>query len=570
MPFSNDTNRFGSQPQRSQADTTGRIPVQRATASDTAQNPQATRVFTAQQQASARNSGGHFPAGAQGTQRAVGMGSAVPQKNQASTPKKPRGNAGKIAAAVVAGVLVVAYIAGVAVFSNLYYPNTTIAGVDVSMATVSDAAERIQNSLGDYTLHVTGDGMDWTYTPAEGTFSIDAQAEAQSVMSSDSAFAWPVRLVQSLVSGNTQSENAEGMDVKATYDTEDFSTQLTAAVDEFNANRTGTFDSAGAYDADAGKFTVEKARSSQRLSADAVSQAATSAIESAQATCTLDDSAYEQLAGGATDEQLQAACDAANEILGVNVNITMGGTTVATLDGSQMCQWITFDDSLTPQLNSDQLTAWVSELASSKLDTTGTTRTYTRADGKQITVSGGTYGWTSDEATLITQIQEAVANKQTGDIEVPTKQTAAVYNGMGGVDWGAYVDVDLGEQHAYYYDASGNLLWESGIISGNPNEGNATPTGVYSVNSKETNVQLTGKKDPTTGEPIYVSYVTYWMAFIGGAVGLHDADWQASSSFSNPSAYLSVGSHGCVNLPPAKAEELYNMISVGDCVIVHD
>lgn len=60
------------------------------------------------------------------------------------------------------------------------------------------------------------------------------------------------------------------------------------------------------------------------------------------------------------------------------------------------------------------------------------------------------------------------------------------------------------------------------------------------------------------------------MSFIGGAVGLHDANWQASSSFSNPNAYLSVGSHGCINLPPSKAAELYDMINVGDCVVVHN
>lgn len=59
------------------------------------------------------------------------------------------------------------------------------------------------------------------------------------------------------------------------------------------------------------------------------------------------------------------------------------------------------------------------------------------------------------------------------------------------------------------------------------------------------------------------------MPFIGGAVGLHDADWQSSASFSNPNAYTYVGSHGCVNLPPDKAGELYNLVKQGICVIVH-
>ena len=489
-----------------------------------------------------------------------------------SAPREPKNRKrGKIAAAIVGGVVVVAYIAGVIAFSNIYYPNTSIAGVDVSLATANTAAERIESSLANYSMHLTGCGMDWTFTPAKGTFSIDAKAEAQAVLAGDSAFLWPVKLIRSLATGNAK-ENLASLDktTKATYDKDAFNQELSAAIDAFNQDRPGTFDAAGAYDADAGKFTVEKARSSQRINADTVTKAATEAIEHAQSTCSLDDSAYEPLAGGATDEQLQKACDAANELLGVNVNLKMGGATVATLNGDQMCKWITFDDSLKPTLNHDQLAEWIHNLAVTKLDTAGSERTYTRPDGKQVTIGGGTYGWISDEASLAQMIQDAVTNKQTGDIDIPTKQTAAKYTDAGQPDWGTYVDVDLSEQHARYYDADGNLKWESGIISGNPNEGNASSTGIYSINNKERNVKLTGKKDPETGEPIYISYVDYWMSFIGGAVGLHDANWQASSSFSNPNAYLSVGSHGCINLPPSKAAELYDMINVGDCVVVHN
>ncbi len=526
--------------------------------------PQATRVYSANTRAQQPGGAHRAPSHMATPSTAAGNGN--------SAQKGPKhGNRGKIAAAIVGGVLVVAYIAGVVTFSNIYYPNTSIAGVDVSLATANTAAQRIESALSNYSMHLTGCGMDWTYKPAKGTFSIDAGAEARAVLANDSAFAWPIKLIQSLATGNAK-ENLASLDetTAVTYDKDAFSKELGAAIDAFNQDRSGTFDAAGAYDTDAGKFTVQKARSSQRLNAETVTKAATAAIESAQSTCTLDDSAYEPLAGGATDEQLQKACDAANELLGVNVNLKMGGATVATLDGAQMCKWITFDDDLNPELNHDQLAEWIHNLAETKLDTAGTERTYTRADGKQITIGGGTYGWVSDEASLAQKIQDAVANKQTGDIDIPTKQTAAKYTDAGQADWGAYVDVDLAEQHARYYDADGNLKWESGIISGNPNAGNASDTGIYAINNKERNVKLTGKKDPETGEPIYISYVDYWMAYIGGAVGLHDADWQASSSFSNPNAYLSVGSHGCINLPPSKAAELFDIINVGDCVVVHN
>ena len=141
-----------------------------------------------------------------------------------SAPQQPKNRKrGKIAAAIVGSVVVVAYIAGVIAFSNIYYPNTSIAGVDVSLATANTAAERIESSLANYSMHLTGCGMDWTFTPAKGTFSIDAKAEAQAVLAGDSAFLWPVKLIRSLATGNAK-ENLASLDetTKATYDKDAF------------------------------------------------------------------------------------------------------------------------------------------------------------------------------------------------------------------------------------------------------------------------------------------------------------------------------------------------------------
>ena len=57
------------------------------------------------------------------------------------------------------------------------------------------------------------------------------------------------------------------------------------------------------------------------------------------------------------------------------------------------------------------------------------------------------------------------------------------------------------------------------------------------------------------------------MCFLGNGYGLHDATWR--SSFGGD-IYKYSGSHGCVNLPPSKAGELYDLISVGTIVIIHN
>ena len=107
-------------------------------------------------------------------------------------------------------------------------------------------------------------------------------------------------------------------------------------------------------------------------------------------------------------------------------------------------------------------------------------------------------------------------------------------------------------------------------MTGNPNEGDATPTGVYILNAKRQNETLVGMDMDKDGEPDYRSPVAYWMPFVGNLIGLHDASWQSASVFTNPTAYLWAGSHGCINLPTDKAGELYNLIQVGDCVVVHN
>jgi len=49
-------------------------------------------------------------------------------------------------------------------------------------------------------------------------------------------------------------------------------------------------------------------------------------------------------------------------------------------------------------------------------------------------------------------------------------------------------------------------------------------------------------------------------------IGLHDATWR--SKFGGK-IYTYDGSHGCINMPKASAYELYDLIQVGDCVVIY-
>ena len=68
---------------------------------------------------------------------------------------------------VVLGLIVIVYIVGIVAFSQVAYPNTTIAGVDVSFSNASSAATKVNSAWKHYKLTVTGDDFSWTYQPLD-------------------------------------------------------------------------------------------------------------------------------------------------------------------------------------------------------------------------------------------------------------------------------------------------------------------------------------------------------------------------------------------------------------------
>ncbi|MCR5409963.1 MAG: L,D-transpeptidase, partial [Lachnospiraceae bacterium] len=83
------------------------------------------------------------------------------------------------------------------------------------------------------------------------------------------------------------------------------------------------------------------------------------------------------------------------------------------------------------------------------------------------------------------------------------------------------------------------------------------PEGTYAITYKERDSTLVGEG--------YESSVKYWMPF-NGNIGLHDASWR--DEFGGHIYYFK-GSHGCVNLPTAKAAEIYDQVEKGEPVIVY-
>ena len=126
-----------------------------------------------------------------------------------------------------------------------------------------------------------------------------------------------------------------------------------------------------------------------------------------------------------------------------------------------------------------------------------------------------------------------------------------------GTPLNTYIDVNLTTQNVVYV-LDGNVVWESPCVSGDTSKRRSTPTGIFAVYGHVKGTYLTG--------PTWHNWVDYWMPFSPGGCGLHDATWRKKFG---GEIYKTNGSHGCVNLPPDKAKELFDMINIGTVVIVH-
>lgn len=175
--------------------------------------------------------------------------------------------------------------------------------------------------------------------------------------------------------------------------------------------------------------------------------------------------------------------------------------------------------------------------------------------------------------------------------EYKISQSEYIYNGNA-----TYIKVDIASQTMIFVK-EGELLISSPIVSGKYNKFD-TPRGTYKIQYKARNTQLKGEVTlkneyedvplteaerqklieanggseegvPTTKKvqkkEEWDVNVNYWLSFIGGSYGFHDATWR---SYFGGYIYTYDGSHGCVNLPLWAAEKLYNNADDGTPVFI--
>ncbi len=208
-------------------------------------------------------------------------------------------------------------------------------------------------------------------------------------------------------------------------------------------------------------------------------------------------------------------------------------------------------------LNEEAVADYVQRLAR-EYDGYGRTRQFHSTRGDVITIEGGTYGSKLDQkkevAYLMEHLLDAGVHTGTPQSHIPTYEREAFCYGRNDIG-DTYIEVDMTQQKMYYYE-KGELRLETDVVTGNMRRRMGTPEGVNFVYNKQ--------KDRVLRGPGYASPVKFWVP-VKGSIGIHDAGWRKEFG---GDIYQTAGSHGCINTPKDKMEELYDMVQIGTPVVM--
>lgn len=206
--------------------------------------------------------------------------------------------------------------------------------------------------------------------------------------------------------------------------------------------------------------------------------------------------------------------------------------------------------------NDEIITTFANSL-SNTYSSLGGSHSFKTHSGQTITVTGGTYGNVMDVDKEIDFLSKAVRRGTVKKGRAPSYTEKSVFgDGVNNVG-DTYVEVSIANQHLWFYK-DGKLLMQSDVVTGTRGS-HDTPVGIYYLSEKVPGEYLIGDD--------YKTWVDRWMRLTNSGIGLHDATWR--SSFGG-NIYTYSGSHGCVNLPPTFAKELYDEIEICTPVVVYN
>ena len=457
-------------------------------------------------------------------------------------------------------------------YADRFLPGTKINKIDVEGMTTEEVEKRIEDSIDAYTLTVrfdedhsetiTDKDIEYHYVSDGGVQKLmDAQDIDQFLLS------WlkERKVPETVTTVGTATEYSSELLAKLVYAFPELETpDPVEPVDAVMTYADGVF-----------SVTPEQQGSETEVNKEPVLTAVVKAVDALQSevdVSTLEDVyTVKKIKAKVTAKKLQKKADELNRYLSSSITYTLPNGSVYTLDYNTTFDWLTVSEDGEYSVNEDiwrqKAAEYVASLAA-EVNNVGAPRTFEATGIGTYTVYDNegysTYGYTvNQEAETDRLFNDLISGTvDSRQMAYSSWETADFNDGLGN----SYVELDLSRQHMWIYQY-GTLVLETDIVSGNMDQENHTPQGIYMVYAKEHNSTLKGKPDPATNKPEYEVPVRIWMPFIQSLqIGLHDADWR--SEFGGD-IYIYDGSNGCINCPADRIDEIEAAVTWDMPVIVY-
>ncbi len=478
----------------------------------------------------------------------------TPVEEPAAEEPKKKSKKGLIITLSIVGVLLIgiaaAYLGISSYYKDKFVMGTNVNGVDCSEKTLAQVEAMLQKQVEEYalTIQLANGGKE----VLEGTdmgIKYGGYKQLKEAFDEQNAYLWPKALFE---------ENNIKAEIVFEYDQEKLNTLIATLECVKPENQVAPVSATVVYKD--GTFVIQDEVYGTQLDLTKVNEAIHTKVSAMEQEVNLEEcGCYVQPVYKKDSKEVLAAQAELNKYISASITYSLDNIEVV-VDKDEIVAWVSVDANMTPIIDAAKVKAFTDTLGK-KYNTANRGGVITTPTGKQANVAVAGYGRQvgsqEDCNQLISEIKEG---KTVTRSPIISRQATP----EGQFAWGTtYVEVDITEQHMWYI-VNGQVAFETDVVTGKKGK-NDTPTGTFTILEKTRNKVLRGRP-LANGKPSYLTPVSYWMRVTWSGIGFHDAGWQPTFGGDR---YVNNGSHGCINMPPAKAKEFYGMLSVGCPVIIH-
>ncbi len=439
---------------------------------------------------------------------------------------------------ILIATLLIFYILGVLLVSFRVLPNTKLDNNKIGMYPKATLSETLDVEFASQKLEITDDVItDYEPNLTDIGVTFDSQKLANDIKANQKPLLWPYQIF-----------------TQASYQTKTYITTSEEVVREqlttnfvTSDKRISSENASSYYDENDATFKIKDEVYGNQISDEFISTVIDN-LNNGQFT--IDATAYYKKPK-ITKEDLQPNITLLNDRLDTPVSAVFGAETV-TIPREKVATFIFLNDDGELDVDNTKLYNYLQAKAEefTSVNTTSASRIVTMYD-----IDSAYYQ--IENGLLDTKSTNIVGTASVTELKQDPRQTSLPTSST-------YIEVSISDQNMWLYN-DGKLVAQTPVVTGTVSLGRDTPTGTFSVWNKETDKVLNGA---SVGYDYQIP-VDYWMAIDYTGVGIHDADYFTSATAANyRSAYLTNGSHGCVNTPNDVMKTFYDNTPLGTPVYV--